>query len=87
MAHSTLDRVLSDINELKPNELAQVRNAVDNRLAPADSQEAEEQFLHSLLQAGLIDEIKTPKRVSKLDRPMAPIIGKPLSETIIEDRR
>ena len=47
----------------------------------------EEQFLQALLAGGLIAEIKRPDRSSKMDREPVPIRGKPLSETIIEDRR
>jgi len=53
-----------------------------------DGYSPEEERVHqALLQAGLIKEIKPRHRQSKLDRPLIPIQGKPLSETIIEERR
>lgn len=87
MAQSVLDRVLSDIQKLQPHELARVRDAVEQKLTPVSIADDEDQFLQALLQVGLISEIKCPNRVNKLDRPAVPISGKPLSETIIEDRR
>lgn len=40
----------------------------------------------SMLKAGLITEIKFPRRKRMENLPPAPIKGKPLSETIIEER-
>ncbi len=87
MAQSILDRVLKDIQQLAPGELARVRDAVEGRLTDMPAADPEEQFLQSLMRAGLITEIRRPDRSSKLDRPAVPISGKPLSETVIEDRR
>jgi hypothetical protein len=87
MAQSVLDRILNDIQNLQPHELTGVRSAVEHKLSPASIADEEERFLEALLQSGLVSEIKRPIRTSKLDRAAVPISGKPLSETIVEDRR
>ena len=87
MAQSILDRVLNVIQKLKPDELARVRHEVEDRLKPDSSSDEEELFLQALLQAGLITEIKRPNRTKKRDQQPVPIKGRPLSETIIEERR
>lgn len=87
MGQSVLDRVLHDIQRLQPHELTRVRHAVEDRLTPTPTADEEERFLEALLHAGLVTEIKRPTRASKLDRPAVPINGRPLSETIVEERR
>lgn len=48
----------------------------------------EEQCVHQkMLEAGFLKRVKPRTGVSKLDRTPVPIEGKPLSETIIEERR
>ncbi len=52
------------------------------------SEASEEAFLQRLLEEGLIKEIKRPPRVSPTgDRTPVKVKGKPMSQTIIEDRR
>ena len=48
-------------------------------------QESAEAVLRVLKESGLVKEIKRAK--SQTQRPPVPIKGKPLSETIIEERR
>ena len=87
MAQTTLTRVLEDIKTLEPGELRQVRHVLESQLAPIKADAAEEGFLQAMLDAGLISEIKRPDRSQKRERRLAPIQGKPLSETIAEERR
>src|SRR5262252_9123151 len=87
MAQATLTRVLKDIKTLEPEELRQVQHALESQLAPTTAENAEEGFLQAMLDAGLITEIKRPDRSRKRERRPVPIQGKPLSETIIEERR
>lgn len=48
----------------------------------------EEQCVHQkLMEAGLLTRVKPRSGVSKLDRPFVTIKGKPLSETVMEERR
>ena len=48
----------------------------------------EEQCVHQkMLESGFLKRVKPRTGISKLDRPLGTIEGKPLSETIIEERR
>jgi hypothetical protein len=87
MAQAILNRVLKDIKTLQPDELRQVQRVVEEQLAPATSEDPDERVLQEMLKAGLITEIKRPDRTPKPERRLIPIQGKPLSETIIEERR
>ena len=87
MAQVTLERILKEIKNLEPEELLQVQQAIQARLAPADYSPEEEQVLQEMLKVGLLTEIK-PRRTDRQGvYPLVPIQGKPLSETILEERR
>ncbi len=49
--------------------------------------QAEERFKRKLVQVGLLSEIKIPKAKLEGNRTPIRVKGKPLSETIIEERR
>lgn len=49
--------------------------------------QAEERFKRKLVEVGLLSDIKTPKVNLEVDRTPIRVKGKPLSETIIEERR
>ena len=85
MAQATLRRVLEEIKTLEPEEIRQVQQALESRLASKPN-DAGEGFQQAMLDAGLISEIKHPDRSPKRERRLVPILGKPLSETVIEDR-
>ena len=86
MAQATLNRVLEEIKTLEPEEIRQVQHALESQLDPK-TEEAAEGFSQAMLDAGLISEIKRPERRQQRDRRLVSIQGKPLSETIIEERR
>lgn len=87
MAQATLDRILEDITTLQRDELQEVERTVRSLLEP-NSKEAEREAALRVLQAsGLVKEIKRPRMVAGQERPLIPIQGKPLSETIVEERR
>ncbi len=103
MPQVTLDAVISQINALGPDELRRVEDVVQERLksAPAPKQNAPEEaperekseaekqadFHHSLLAAGLITRLPVPRDPSKAERPRITVLGEPVSETIIRERR
>ena len=87
MAKATISRALEILEELSVEELRQVQSAVEERLRREDKVTPQQAFHQALLAAGLVKEIKAaPARVHG-ERPLVPIQGKPLSETIIEERR
>jgi hypothetical protein len=87
MAHAELSRVLDDIKTLEPGELHQVQQVVKEQLGRFNSDESDERALKAMLKAGLIIEIKRPSRSKKPERRLISMQGKPISETIIEERR
>jgi predicted nucleic acid-binding protein len=76
-----LQNVLEEIKTLSPEELAQLRQEVEKLVKPS----AQKTFLEKLKAAGILSEIKTPTRRTSTER--IPVTGKPISETIIEERR
>ena len=83
-----LERVLNEIKALTPAEIAQLRQKVDELLA-TQTESAERTLEKSLFEAGLLSEMKTPDRDAESFRAYQPVTvkGKPVSETIIEERR
>lgn len=81
------------LNGAEPHQRFTAESAGNSLLLQPESESSpaeldkEERFLQALLAAGLITEIKRPDRNTKMDREPVPIKGKPLSETIIEERR
>jgi len=87
MARVILERILKELKTLEPAELLQVQQAIQAQLAPASYVPAEERVLQEMLKVGLLTEIK-PRRIDQqVAYPLVPIQGKPLSETILEERR
>jgi hypothetical protein len=86
MQNITLDRVIEEVKALPQDEIKQLRNVLDELL---ESKSKEEEVERLLLEAGLIGEIKKPKRSVGASRKYKPIKvkGRPISETLIEERR
>ena len=83
-----VERVLNEIKAMTPAEIAQIRERVEELLA-AQSKGAERTLKQSLFEAGLLREIKTPDRDVESFSSYQPVVakGKPVSETIVEERR
>jgi DNA-binding transcriptional regulator YiaG len=77
----TLQNVLENIKTLSPEELAQLRQELEKLTQPS----AQKLLLEKLKQAGLISEIKESKNQDPTER--VSVEGKPVSQTIIEERR
>jgi hypothetical protein len=87
MTRSALNRAIAAIQELDPEEPRQVQHAVQERLEQQAEADAREAFHQALLASGLVKALKTPSGRPAAERPLVPIQGKPLSETLLEDRR
>lgn len=87
MAQSTLEQALELIRTLDLSDLRQVEQAVQERLKPSEEAAARDAFHRALIASGLVKRIKPPSCRSGAETPPVPIQGKPLSETIIEERR
>lgn len=87
MAQTTLEKVVEDVKTLTPDEQKQLRGLLDEWLAPPPRpQITEEEFLRLMEEKGIVQP-REPGWLaawSKFDP--VPIQGKPLSETVIEDR-
>jgi hypothetical protein len=89
VATTALSRMLDEVKRLTPDEQRQLREAIDQLLSLAPAPPTEEQFEQELVEAGILDELPRPSGASEPTRKRKPIDvkGKPLSETIVEDRR
>src|SRR5262245_35046930 len=87
MGRAVLERILQALKTLGPEELRQVQQAVEAQLRPTDDAPEEEQVLQEMLKPGLLTEIKPRCMVRRVEYPLVSIQRKPLSETIIEERR
>ena len=88
----TVEQIIEEIKTLSPKEQERLRDRLAEEASPGGALEqdsGEEEFKRRLLAAGLIKEIKRPAcDQAGFDRyqPIR-IRGKPISETIIEERR
>lgn len=87
MAIANLSSIMEQLPHLEVNELRQLDQAVQQRLAPVQLSQDREAFRRALLSSGLIKAIKPTRRTSGEARSMMEFAGKPISETIIEERR
>jgi hypothetical protein len=97
MTHSEFDHLLDSINALSPEQLRQLRCELDNKLAAAaigqaaltEEELADQELQRRLFEAGLLSEIRPPRRISTGTERFTPveIEGEPLSETVIRERR
>lgn len=97
---STVEEIVNAVKELPPREQAEVRRRLDtlpaqpdeNEVLVDDSRQAtidlDQRVQHALFEAGLVSEIKPPiTDPTPYRREPIKIKGKPLSETVIEERR
>jgi len=89
MERMPLSKILEEVRSLARSEQAQLRCALDALLAEPEPSRVENQVERLLLERGLLSEIKGP--IMDLEpyrgRRLVQVKGKPLSETIIEERR
>ena len=69
----------------------QAEDALANTLLASvllsEEADKEKAFDLALLASGLVKRLAPPRDLSKADRPLIAVQGKPVSETIIEERR
>jgi len=86
MAKATLDRIIKEIKTLAPDEQRQLREMLDALMGPADEADKCQALHQALRAAGLITQVRQP-RATDTPRRRIEVQGKPVSETIIEERR
>jgi hypothetical protein len=97
MTHNEFNHLLHSINALSPDQMRQLWQELDSKLAalsavhaaPGGEQANRDDLQRRLYEAGLLSEIKPP--ITDLTpyrhRKAVPIKGEPLSETVIRERR
>ena len=95
---STVEEIVNAVKGLPPREQAEVRRRLDTLGAQPDENEVlvddqaaidlDQRVQQALFEAGLVSEIKPPiTDPTPYRREPIKIKGKPLSETVIEERR
>lgn len=89
MSTANLDRLIEEVKTLTADEQRSLRDIVGELLAKSAPQMTEEEFEQHLLEKGIITRIPPPITdfTPYRNRKLIDVKGKPLSETIIEERR
>ena len=85
--HLALEEAIAMASRLGPEERKKLREAIDQMIGAPPKDDKELLFKHLLMDKGLIRQIRLPRSSAVgPDRHPVPVKGKPVSETIIEDR-
>jgi hypothetical protein len=86
--HVALEEAIAMASRLAPEERMKLRAAIDQMTgAPAEDDNKEMLFKRLLMNKGLISQIRLPQTgAAPSERHPVTVKGKPVSETIIEDR-
>ncbi|MEX2120727.1 MAG: hypothetical protein WD847_14140 [Pirellulales bacterium] len=86
-----IDKLIEEVRGLPPEDQQRIRTVLEEELSsPSFGQRSPKEELHRrLIQSGLLKEVKPPITDFEPYRNRQPfkIEGKPLSETVIEERR
>lgn len=81
----TPQEILTEIYRLPPTKQKEIFDSLSKNLNEAEAKDL--QLQNALFDAGLLREIKPPRHRKIGDFKAVKIKGKPLSETIVEERR
>ena len=94
---ATVEEIVKAVKDLPPQEQAEVKRRLEELLTQSDQGDATNETLEAggldqriqraMYEAGLVSEIKPRVKRPRVRPAPIKIKGKPLSETIIEDRR
>ena len=87
MATVDLARIVEQLPTLKIEELRELNQMVQARLTPKVESLKREEFQRALFDAGLISKMRIPNQIAGTRIEPIEVLGKPGSETIIEERR
>lgn len=87
MAQAILQNMIDQLKNLETEELHQLNQAIKQHITVKTQIESENAFEQALLESGLVEEIKKPTYRNVTTEQLIRVEGKPLSETIIEERR
>ena len=86
MSQASLKNILQQLPTLSEDELRRIEQAVKDRLVPNAKLSKRDAVYAALRASGLVPEIKQPKSPRK-PAALVNVKGKPVSQTIIEERR
>jgi hypothetical protein len=85
MSQASLNNILQQLPALTEDELRRIEQAVRDQLEPANGGNPRDAVYAALRARGLLKQIKKPKPSTA--PPLVAVEGKPISQTIIEERR
>ena len=87
MPQAILKQIIDQLQTLEPSELEQLRQAIQSYLIDKETAAKRAVFHQALIETGLVRQIKHPTFKPRTHQDLIPIQGKPVSQTIIEERR
>jgi hypothetical protein len=87
MPIKTLNQILEQLETLEIEELQQLNQTIQKYLADQEETVKQTAFHQALIDSGLVKQIKHPVYEPITERRLIQIEGKPISDTIIEERR
>lgn len=87
MAKATLDRIVEEIKTLAPDERRHLREMLDAMMVPAGEEEKRKALQQALRAVGLVTQVRQPRATDTPHRRRIEVQGKPVSETILAERR
>ena len=87
MAITTLKEILNQLDNLETQELQELNLTLQKYLKQREEFVKKAGFHQALIDLGLVKQIKYPTYGERGERQLIEVEGKPVSETIIEERR
>ncbi|MBW4668079.1 MAG: hypothetical protein KME60_11810 [Cyanomargarita calcarea GSE-NOS-MK-12-04C] len=87
MAQTTLNQILDQLEALDLEELRQLNQTIQKYLANKETTDKQAAFHQDLIDSGLVKQIKYTNYEPIAERRPIQAEGKPVSETITEERR
>lgn len=87
MTQVKLNQILAQLETLESDELQHLHQVIQTHLAARKQAIQRTTFHQALLTSGLVKQLKQPFSNQATERRLIEVQGKPVSETIIEERR
>ncbi|MEQ8385303.1 MAG: hypothetical protein RH949_23375 [Coleofasciculus sp. A1-SPW-01] len=87
MPQTILNQILNQLEMLESEELQQLNLAIQKHLTDKEVAEQRTKFHQALLTSGLVKQVKDASNHQQIERRLIQVQDKPISETIIEERR
>ncbi|EDX72167.1 hypothetical protein MC7420_8259 [Coleofasciculus chthonoplastes PCC 7420] len=87
MPQTILNQILNQLEMLESEELQQLNLAIQKHLTDKEVAAQRTKFHQALLTSGLVKQVKHASDNQQPERRLIQVQGKPISETIIEERR